>query len=90
MPLRNFWIEVEVDGRKTVLSGGPRSRDGGMKVTIWQRELGLKTKAVEITCEAGQCDIERGFRKESNSQFLFTHVRTNDLKNSRSGLLTHR
>ena len=49
MPLRNFWIEVEVDGRKTVLSGGPRSRDGGMKVTIWQRELGLKTKAVEIT-----------------------------------------
>ena len=27
--MRNFWIDVDIDGRKTRLSGGPKSKDGG-------------------------------------------------------------
>ena len=28
MAMRNFWIDVDIDGRKTLLSGGPRTKDG--------------------------------------------------------------
>ena len=40
MAVRNWWIEADVDGRKTPLSGGPRSKDGGFQLTIYQRVKG--------------------------------------------------
>lgn len=52
MALRNFWIEVEIAGRKTKLKGGPASRLGGMKVTLYQRDNGSIHKSVAIDCEA--------------------------------------
>lgn len=51
MAVRNFWIEAEIDGRQTALAGGPRSKDGGMTVTIYQRDKGGITEAVNIICE---------------------------------------
>ena len=30
MAVRNFWIDGSIDGRATDVTGGPRSRDGGM------------------------------------------------------------
>lgn len=56
MALRNFWIDSRIDGRNTILSGGPRSKDGGMHINVLQRKDGKKVKAVEVNCyeENGQ------------------------------------
>ena len=50
MAVRNFWVEADIDGRQTMLSGGPRSKDGGMDVTVYQRDEGQIKTAVEIKC----------------------------------------
>lgn len=38
MAVRNWWIEGNIDGRATNISGGPRSKDGGFDITIYQRD----------------------------------------------------
>lgn len=48
MAVRNFWIEAEIDGRETKMAGGPRAKDGGMEITIYQRSKAEITKAVRI------------------------------------------
>ena len=50
MALRNFWIEASSDGRRTDLEGGPRSKNGGLGVTIYQRNNGAKETAVCVSC----------------------------------------
>ena len=55
--MRNFYIEAEIDGRKTVLSGGPASKTGGMYITIYQRKNGEKVEAVEIFCHEEDGDL---------------------------------
>ena len=52
MAVRNFWIEVEIDGRKTKLTGGPTGKSGGMRINIYQRSNGEITKPVHINCYA--------------------------------------
>ncbi len=52
MATRNFWINAEVDGRKTPLAGGPRSKDGGMDVTLLVRDDGGISDGVRITCRS--------------------------------------
>ena len=52
MAVRPFYMEAYVDKRDSKLSGGPRSKGGGMDVTIYQRNNG---------------DINRVFRIESSS-----------------------
>ena len=49
MATRNFWIDARIDGRETELCGGPRAKDGGMEITIMQREKGGKVKAFTIS-----------------------------------------
>lgn len=63
MSVRNFWVEVVIDGRKTVLSGGPRSKTGGMNIRIYQRDKGTITQPIYIDC------------RESHGQ-LSTYIRT--------------
>ena len=48
MAVRNFWIEALIDGRKTKLSGGPRSKHGGFSLTVFQRSQGGITRALII------------------------------------------
>ena len=50
MATRNFWMEADVEGRKTPFAGGPRSKDGGMDVTLLVREDGGISEAVRIVC----------------------------------------
>ena len=38
--VRNFWIELEVDGKKHKVATGPRRSDGGFTMTIKVRENG--------------------------------------------------
>ena len=32
MAVRNFYVEADIDGRQTMLGGGPRNKDGG---AVW-------------------------------------------------------
>lgn len=46
-PVRNWWITTEIDGRATTLAGGPRSKDGGFTLRIYQRDEGeIDTAAI--------------------------------------------
>lgn len=54
MSVRNFWVEADVDGRETTLSGGPRSKDGGMYITLKQRSEGGIAVAFKIKCYVTQ------------------------------------
>jgi hypothetical protein len=50
--IRNFYIEAYIDGRKTRLSGGPRTKDGGMSISVLMRDDGGIADAVDIECVA--------------------------------------
>lgn len=50
MAIRNFWISTIIDGRKTKLEGGPKSKDGGLRTDIMVRENGESKIALIVTC----------------------------------------
>lgn len=50
MAVRNFWVDADIDGRETVLSGGPRAKDGGMSVIVKQRDEGSIVTVLRISC----------------------------------------
>ncbi len=56
MATRNFWVECNIDGRATKLEGGPRSKDGGFNLTIYQRDEGAIKEAITITGYKRTCD----------------------------------
>lgn len=50
MAMRNFYIEADIEGRSSTLTGGPACKDGGMAVTIRQRDEGNSVVAFRINC----------------------------------------
>ena len=36
--VHNFWIEIDIDGRKERIKVGPESADGGFTMVIYQRD----------------------------------------------------
>jgi hypothetical protein len=38
--VRNFWIEADIDGRKSPFAAGPVSKDGGFSLRISMRDKG--------------------------------------------------
>lgn len=48
MRVRNWWIEANIDGRKTPLRGGPIGKKGGFSITIMQRDNGEITHPIQI------------------------------------------
>ena len=50
--VRNFWVAGEVDGRRTRIRGGPRRRDGGVSLTLYQRADGEVATALKVHCIA--------------------------------------
>ena len=50
MAVRNFWIDADVDGRETMLSGGPRAKTGGMTIRVKQRKNGFVSNSVSVNC----------------------------------------
>jgi hypothetical protein len=50
--VRNFWIDARIDGRRSVLRGGPRSKEGGLALTLYQRREGDVSAALVVTCIA--------------------------------------
>ena len=50
--VRNFWVELNVDGR-TEIAAGPRSKDGGFRLVVRVREDGaISEKHLVITGRA--------------------------------------
>ena len=48
--VRNFWIELDVDGRETEIATGPVAKDGGFSMSILIRENGkISKKKISIT-----------------------------------------
>ena len=67
MAVRNFWIDADIDGRATELSGGPRAKDGGMSVTLKQRKEGGIFTALKIECmEYDGNLLTRVYNKDGN------------------------
>lgn len=52
--VRNFWLDARIDGRSTRLSGGPRARDGGLSLILYQRNQGEVTAALRVSCRADE------------------------------------
>lgn len=52
MAVRPFYIEADIEGRQTMLSGGPRRNDGYMDTTIYQRNEGGIDTAFKIRSRA--------------------------------------
>ena len=52
MAVRNFWVEANIGGYVNTLKGGPRRKDGGMNITVYQREDGGIKTAVRIFCRS--------------------------------------
>jgi hypothetical protein len=50
--VRNFWVAGDVDGRRSTLSGGPRGRDGGLSLTLYQRMEGQIAASLRVRCSA--------------------------------------
>ena len=46
--VRNFWIELTVDGKKTPIATGPRAADGGFELTVYQRNNGYIVNALTV------------------------------------------
>ena len=46
--MRNFYMESQVDGRKTLITGGPRTKDGGMVITLYQKEKGESVEILDV------------------------------------------
>lgn len=38
--VRNFWLELSVDGKRTDIATGPRTKDGGFDLRIAMRDEG--------------------------------------------------
>ena len=50
--VRNFWISGNVDGRESLLTGGPIRKDGGFDLRIYMRNDGDIDMPVRIYGEA--------------------------------------
>ena len=52
--VRNFWIDAQIDGRESRLTGGPSAKDGGMYVKILFRENGqISNRSIVLDCVCG-------------------------------------
>ena len=52
MAVRNFYVSCDIDGRSTLLEGGPRNNAGGMTAKFTQREDGSIVNALTVRCYA--------------------------------------
>lgn len=51
--VRNFWVEASIDGRKAKFASGPRSKTGGIQLTVRQRNKGQVTVALRVGTYVG-------------------------------------
>lgn len=49
--VRNFWVDLSVDGRQNDVGTGPRSKDGGMLARFFIRDDGEVKAAITVRCD---------------------------------------
>jgi len=52
--VRNFFIKVKVDGKQKTVATGPRGKDGGLYIRLYQRDNGEVTNPISIWCHVNQ------------------------------------
>lgn len=71
--VRNFWLEATIDGRQSVFTGGPQSKNGGFHLEVKQRSNGsvIRTLTVEgfADSDGGICLYVFG----ADGPLLYTH-----------------
>lgn len=68
--VRNFYIKGTIDGRKSDLSGGSSRKDGGMVLTLTQRNEGHIEKCATIECFADGDELKTIiYDKDGNAIF---------------------
>jgi len=50
--VRNFWVEANIEGRRTMLSGGPQGKLDGLHLYLYQRDKGDITTALRVHASA--------------------------------------
>lgn len=70
MALRNFWVEADIDGRKTKLKGGPRNKTGGLHLKIRVRDSGTSVLGCKIICTEHDGDLILMFY-DKNGQLVY-------------------
>lgn len=78
--VRNFWVEVTVDGRKHKVATGPRHKDGGMTIDLKQRHKGRVIDVLRITCirELDHSQLVTAVRDLTSDDVLFIHTSSRD------------
>jgi hypothetical protein len=68
--VRNFWIEIEVDGNKSKVATGPISKDGGFSCIILMRENGkISENSIHIVGENnGNQNFIKGSMKKDGKE----------------------
>lgn len=65
--VRNFFIDADIDGRVSQLTGGPRGKNGEFKCTFYIRENGeVSTARLVVTgqCKNGDLHLEASIIEE--------------------------
>lgn len=74
--MRNFYLTADIDGRKTLLTGGPRAKGGEMSVEIRQRDNGMSVVAFTIRCRERNGSLESEvFDREGHRVATFATAR---------------
>jgi hypothetical protein len=50
--VRNFWIDLDVDGKKEKVATGPKSKDGGFDMALYWRSHGAVHQALRLVGRA--------------------------------------
>lgn len=48
--VRNFWVRCGIDGRNTLMEGGPVRKNGGLSMIIFQRYDGSPVVGASVQC----------------------------------------
>lgn len=72
--VRNYWIEVEIDGYKNTIKGGTRNKDGGLEVTLYQRDGGNISTAVTISSYVNKYGVLVTEVKDNDGNVVFSYT----------------
>ena len=50
--VRNFWLNAQIDGRRSAFASGPRSACGGFSLAVFYRDRGTVARPLRVT---GRC-----------------------------------
>jgi hypothetical protein len=75
--VRNFWIELSVDGKQEEISAGPKGKDGGFFLRVLVREKGsvcpqIATLSGVVNAEGKlviRCTMDQGLAPQEVKEF---------------------